>query len=91
MQRDLALGVSKNGPTILVVVQWFRAALLSVLPLFLVATLNAADQDATPWGIPAGAAAPDFTLADQTGASRTTESWMGPKGAVLVFFRSADW
>ncbi len=34
---------------------------------------------------------PDFHLPDQTGAMRTVRSVMGPKGAMLVFFRSADW
>ena len=34
---------------------------------------------------------PDFTLIDQTGRSRTLTSVMGPKGLMLVFFRSADW
>ena len=34
---------------------------------------------------------PDFTLLDQTGRSRTLASLIGPKGLMLVFFRSADW
>jgi hypothetical protein len=38
-----------------------------------------------------GAAVPSFTLPDQTGQSRSLESLIGPKGAILVFFRSADW
>ena len=38
-----------------------------------------------------GTRAPDFTLLDQTGQSRTLASLMGPKGLMLVFFRSADW
>ena len=38
-----------------------------------------------------GAKVPDFQLADQNGASRSLESVMGPKGLMLVFFRSADW
>jgi len=33
----------------------------------------------------------DFNLPDQHGATRTLRSTFGPKGAVLVFFRSADW
>jgi cytochrome oxidase Cu insertion factor (SCO1/SenC/PrrC family) len=32
-----------------------------------------------------------FTLPDQSGRPRSLESLMGPKGAMLVFFRSADW
>ena len=34
---------------------------------------------------------PDFTLLDQKGQSRTLASLMGPKGLMLVFYRSADW
>ena len=38
-----------------------------------------------------GANVPDFSLADQTGHVQTLGSIMGPRGAILVFFRSADW
>jgi cytochrome oxidase Cu insertion factor (SCO1/SenC/PrrC family) len=38
-----------------------------------------------------GTRVPDFTLLDQKGQSRTLASLMGPRGLMLVFFRSADW
>ena len=38
-----------------------------------------------------GARLPDFTLRDQSGAPHSLKSMLGPKGAVIVFFRSADW
>ena len=38
-----------------------------------------------------GARVPGFALADQTGQSRNLRSLLGPKGLMLVFFRSADW
>src|SRR6187455_391142 len=38
-----------------------------------------------------GSRVPDFTLVDQKGQSRTLASLTGPKGLMLVFFRSADW
>ena len=38
-----------------------------------------------------GTRVPDFTLLDQKGQPRTLTSLMGPKGLMLVFFRSADW
>jgi hypothetical protein len=38
-----------------------------------------------------GARVPDFQLSDQTGVKRSLQSIMGPKGMMLVFFRSADW
>lgn len=38
-----------------------------------------------------GQRVPDFSLQDQSGQTHTLPSIMGPKGAMLVFFRSADW
>jgi len=42
-------------------------------------------------GPPIGQRVPDFSLQDQDGRSQTLESVMGPKGLMLVFYRSADW
>ena len=38
-----------------------------------------------------GERVPDFSLKDQYGKVQTLKSIMGPKGAMLVFVRSADW
>jgi peroxiredoxin len=38
-----------------------------------------------------GERVPEFNLKDQNGTTRTLRSIMGPKGAMLVFVRSADW
>jgi len=38
-----------------------------------------------------GSKVPDFDALDQNGAHQSLESIMGPQGAMLVFFRSADW
>ena len=38
-----------------------------------------------------GEKAPDFELQDQSGKKWSRDSVMGPNGAMLVFFRSADW
>jgi hypothetical protein len=38
-----------------------------------------------------GEAVPDFRLEDQNGKTQTLRSILGPKGALLVFYRSADW
>lgn len=38
-----------------------------------------------------GQRVPEFRLTDQAGQVWTRESIVGPKGAMLVFFRSADW
>jgi len=38
-----------------------------------------------------GTAVPQFSLPDQNGATQSLKSILGPKGALLVFYRSADW
>ena len=47
--------------------------------------------DVSALGPQVGEQVPDFTLGDQTGQTWTRESIMGPRGAMLVFMRSADW
>lgn len=42
-------------------------------------------------GIKKGGKIPPFSLRDQNGKTQTLESLRGPKGLMLVFFRSADW
>ena len=65
------------------------------LLVFLATAICAADQsrdlDLRAVGPQIGTQVPDFTLPDQAGQPRTLASLMGPKGAILVFFRSADW
>jgi len=38
-----------------------------------------------------GQTVPSFSAMDQNGRSQTLQSIQGPKGAMVVFFRSADW
>ena len=38
-----------------------------------------------------GSPMPPFEARDQNGKTHTLQSLLGPKGAVLVFYRSADW
>jgi hypothetical protein len=47
--------------------------------------------DISKLGPQVGDRVPDFSLKDQTGRIQTLQSIMGPKGAMLVFLRSADW
>jgi len=47
--------------------------------------------DVSKLGPQVGTRVPDFNLADQNGKRWTLQSITGPKGAMLVFFRSADW
>jgi hypothetical protein len=47
--------------------------------------------DTAKIGPQVGMVVPPFSGTDQFGKPRTLASVMGPKGAMLVFFRSADW
>lgn len=57
-----------------------------VLMAGLCATAMAAD-----YGLPVGSKMPAFSLPDQDGVTRSLKDILGPNGAVIVFFRSADW
>ena len=53
------------------------------------AALSAPDQIAT--GPDVGQAIPPFDALDQNGQRQTFETIRGPRGALIVFYRSADW
>ncbi len=42
-------------------------------------------------GPPVGSRVPDFDCVDQNGKGQTFDSLRGPRGLVLLFYRSADW
>jgi len=65
------------------------AALVSQLTM--TAQPQRAPVDVSTLGPKVGDRVPDFTLPDQHGKPWTLQSVMGPKGAMLVFYRSADW
>ena len=69
-----------------------RAALGLLLAAGLI-TVPGAQQavDVTRIGPQVGQQAPAFTLNDQHGRQTSLDSVMGAKGAMIVFFRSADW
>jgi hypothetical protein len=46
--------------------------------------------DVSKLGPQVGDRVPDFSVKDQNGNTQTLQSIMGPKGAMLVFIRSAD-
>lgn len=52
-------------------------------------TLTLADH--VPSGPAVGAAIPTLEVSDLNGVKQTLASLSGPKGLMLVFFRSADW
>jgi hypothetical protein len=45
----------------------------------------------TSIGLAVGSKAPAFSARDQFGGQQSLETLKGPKGTVLLFFRSADW
>ena len=45
----------------------------------------------TAIGLEVGSKAPAFSVADQFGREQNLGTLKGPKGTVLLFFRSADW
>ena len=47
--------------------------------------------DVTRIGPQVGESVPDFSAVDQDGQRHTLQSLLGRDGALLVFFRSADW
>jgi peroxiredoxin len=74
------------------------AATLMICAVLGVLAQTAVQQTAPPplpdiqkLGPQVGTRVPDFTLLDQKGQSRTLASLIGPKGLMLVFYRSADW
>lgn len=63
------------------------------ITLALAAALLAAQSkfDPAKIGPQVGQRVSDFSAPDQKGQPRTLQSILGPKGAILVFNRSADW
>jgi hypothetical protein len=57
----------------------------------LLALISGVDEKPFDPGPAVGDRLPAFEAVDQSGRTRTFTSLRGPKGLVLVFFRSADW
>jgi hypothetical protein len=66
-------------------------ALLMFLAQLTLAQQPSRKIDVSRLGPQVGQVVPDFRLQDAQGKVWTRESIMGPKGAMLVFSRSADW
>jgi cytochrome oxidase Cu insertion factor (SCO1/SenC/PrrC family) len=80
----------------------FRAALATIVIVLTLASAvgstarqqanaPAATVDVDTVGPQVGDALPEFSLRDQRGQVRSLKSLLGANGAVIVFFRSADW
>jgi cytochrome oxidase Cu insertion factor (SCO1/SenC/PrrC family) len=80
--RNIALKISRL--TLL-------AAVTLVAPLLFALQSVAAQTASAEKGPPVGQKIPVFEARDQFGREQTLASLTGPKGLVLLFFRSADW
>jgi hypothetical protein len=68
------------------------ALLVSMMPLSAQGPAGGRQRvDVSTLGPQVGERVPDFNLPDQTGRIRNLQSIMGPRGAMIVFYRSADW
>jgi len=54
-------------------------------------TIQVASVEPMSIGLAVGQKAPAFSLRDQFGRTQTLDTLKGTNGAVLLFFRSADW
>ena len=64
--------------------------LLAALLFFSACAVTSAQQ-AIKTGPEVGSTVPAFEAPDQNGRLENLQSILGPKGALLVFYRSADW
>jgi AhpC/TSA family len=67
------------------------ALVIAMLLIFTASAQEIRKVDVSKLGPQVGTKVPDFNLPDQHGKQWTLQSVMGPKGAMIVFFRSADW
>ena len=70
-----------------------RVVWVSTFVVFLAAVGSAQTPapDVDRFGPQVGGVAPDFSLVDQRGETRSLASLMGQNGLMLVFSRSASW
>lgn len=86
------LGNPPSTPAVVtgILMGMFRRTLFSAVALVLLA-IPAAAQDIDALGPQVGQQVPAFAGVDQFGRTQTLQSVLGPEGAMIVFFRSADW
>ena len=68
-----------------------RRMLFAIAVVSVLAACPQAQTSLATLGPQVGQRAIDFSLPDQQDRVRTLKSLAGPKGTMLVFFRSADW
>ena len=72
-------------------VRWRASLALAALAVALPMAAGQQAVDVNAIGPKVGERAIDFSLPDQNGQTQTLKSVGGPKGTMLVFFRSSDW
>ena len=75
----------------MVTIRLILTAVIAATALALPAAQTPALVDTSKLGPQVGSPVPAFSGMDQFGKDQSLTSVMGPKGAMLVFFRSADW
>ncbi len=65
-----------------------RIGIASAHAVFFIACFSASGRE---YGPAIGSSLPSFELPDQAGKLYSLKSLLGPKGAVILFYRSADW
>jgi hypothetical protein len=69
----------------------YRSTVIGLVVLVLFTSVCFAQTMPFDVGVKVGQRIPRFGLTDQKGATQEFASLKGPKGLVLLFFRSADW
>ena len=70
---------------------WFPGNLKEMRQIAAFLVLTSGILLAREYGPAPGEKLPAFSLPDQDGKVRSLQSLLGPKGALVLFYRSADW
>ena len=91
-KHPVAVALYRSINYALQALHWTRlsARLLPALIFFSACAVTSAQQ-AIKTGPDAGSTVPAFEAPDQNGRLQNLQTILGPKGALLVFYRSADW
>ena len=76
---------------ILAMTRWCLALVFTASAALVSVADTQPDMKVDDLGPKIGDVAPDFEAPDQHGVARRLSALLGPKGAMLVFYRSADW
>jgi hypothetical protein len=89
-RRRFSMFRANSGPSIALAL-WLVALGPAVASLAGQQPNTSQTVDVDKVGPKVGDALPEFSLRDQNGEIHSLKSLLGSKGAIIVFFRSADW